>query len=255
MSSLLSSITGAHIVSWLVTIAVAGFIFWVFRRRQLDTIRSQKEIARHSILRTLEEDIASIFRDKSAQVLLFPESSNEQRAVEPREFRSILDNRPPWSYEPDNAAEQVAGWNPPVSRFIDGQRYWLVRRIKIGTDLSEQQYLASRALQETLLWFRRVAKAHKDQVVYADDLADLWRFVLPFGFSGRLQYFSKYFQGEEDIQAMVSLINETLRCCCDRKWRMPLHYFTSYRTEEDRQILTRDEASRELHRRVEVLGT
>jgi hypothetical protein len=249
MSSFWSLVDGGDIVTWIVTILVAVivavFVYCSFHRHQINVSKSQREIARHSILRQLEEDIANIFKSKMARVL-----SLQTKEIEAREFRSILDNEPPWSYEPDHNAIKVAGWNPPVMCFKDGERYWLVRRITKETEVNQEQYVSSGALQETLLWFRRVARAHRDRVINSDDLADLWRFILPLGFSGRLHYFSKYFQGEQEIQAMVYLVNETLRVCCDRKWKTPIHYFRSYFTQEDLQILTKDEDSRELHRRL-----
>jgi len=242
-TSQVATVTASDIVGWLLIIIVAVIIYLLFQRKQV-------RIARHAIVRQLEEEIAMIFRSKSAQVEV-PSPSGVQ--LEPREFRAVLDNEPLWSFEQDNSAQPVTGWTPPISTFIDGQRYWLIRTTKTHKGQDARQFLASHAFQETLLWFRRVNRARRDKVVTADDLLDLWRFILPLGFAGRISYFAQYFQGAEDVQAMVEVINETLRIGVKRDRRRPLCYFRSYVSEQDLDILRANRKSRRLYKDVSTI--
>lgn len=245
ISSLWDSITWGDVLVSGVTIVVgfgvAVFVYWTFNRHQKVASESQRQIASHTIRRLLEQDIAGILSARSVQY-----QSQLTEGFQEGEFRFLLDNAPAWSFEPDTSAEKVAGQPQVTKRESKGQRYCLVRRSR-----RSEEYLASSSLQETLLWFRRVSKAWNDKVVYSGDLADMWRFIIPFGYAGRLSYFSHYFQGEDEIQAMVRVINETLRACCDKNWTTPLRYFKAYRTQEDLDILTRDEDSRAIHGRID----
>jgi len=91
-------------------------------------------------------------------------------------------------------------------------------------------------------------------MITADELLDLWRAILPLGFAGRANYFAHYFQGGDDIIAMVQVINETLRSCLKRNHRRPLHYFCAYVTEQDRAVLARDKKADRLHSLVAKAG-
>jgi hypothetical protein len=235
----------SNIISWLTTIAVTFVIYLTYYRHQIKTAKSQKDIARLSILRSLEEDVMKIFKNNSAKEL---ESNNDEASI-PLEFRAVLDNIPPWEYIPDKESSNVAGWPPPMCKIIDGQRYWLIRKeVKSGKD----QYLASQALQETLLWFRRMERGHKSGVIQSSDLADLWRFILPYGFSGRLSYMSRYFQGEEEVRSVVYIVNQTIAECIKQQWRKPVHYFREYITEEDLQVLRK--GNEKLHSKAAEFG-
>jgi hypothetical protein len=230
-----SAIELKDVISWIIPIIIITIVFFLFQQHQL-------KIERQTIGRLLEQDIMNILRTKSAQVLLMDSSDKK---IEAREFRFILDEIPRWDYEKDNQTAPIIGWQPPIFIIIEGQRHWLVRR-----NDSELQYLASQAFHEILLWFRRVAQAYKNKVLTSDDLINSWRFFLPFGVSGRLVYFSQYFQGEEEIQAIVYIVNETLRQCLVHQHRCPIVSFNGYVTEEDRQILTRESRDRRLHERL-----
>ncbi len=207
------------------------------------------QVARVSLVQDIEESISKIFKQKTAHV------HNEiDNTTELHELRFVLDNVPPWKFVADENKPTVAGWPSSKSILIDGQRHWLIRERNEKIEFMSSQYIASQSLQESLLWFRRVRKAHEAGVLIGTDLVDLWRFILPYGFSGRLHYFSRYFQGVEEVSAMVHVINNTLLGCCDSDMRTSLHYFQSYATEQDREILTRTKQDREIHKKIAVLG-
>jgi hypothetical protein len=114
------------------------------------------------------------------------------------------------------------------------------------------QYLASGTFQEVLLWFRRLERAHRDGVLKTEDLCDSWRFILPFGFSGRLSYFARYFQGEEEISSLVYVITKVLEGSTRR--RRPAHYLLDNITEEEKQILFKGEAGKNFYDKLKRLA-
>lgn len=225
------------ILSPLVTVLVALLLFLCFQRHQI-------RMARHTIVRQLEKDSEAVVKAQSAE-------SFRDGSFTRSEFRSVLDNVPPWRFEADTSSAKVAGWSPPRHQLINGVRHWQIRPESPGACA---QYLASESLQEVLLWFRRIEQAHKDQIVRGEDLCGMWRFILPLTFSGRITYFSKYFQGERDIGSMINIANATLRHCLKLGWTTPLRYFNTYVTEEDLEILTRNKRDRNLHDRVRAIG-
>ncbi|GAI73825.1 unnamed protein product, partial [marine sediment metagenome] len=212
---------------------------------RLNLVKAQKEIARQSILRSIEKDIADLLSRKCAKI-----SIPSSRDFDDKEFRYVLDNEPSWKFIEDEDEKKSSGWVWSKYAEIGGERYWLVRECRSENDEGSNQYLSSRAFQETLLWFRRMLRAYQAGIICDEDLFDLWRFILPFGFAGRLQYFKKYFQGEEEIQSMVFIINKILLYCCNKELRRPVHYFRSYVTEEELEILTRTEEYKKLHQEV-----
>ena len=233
----------SDIIGWGVTICMAFLIYLMFQRHQI-------RIARYPIVRGLEEEIATLFRSKAARTEV---STPGGCKWEPLEYRAVLDNEPPWTFEPDASASLVAGWQPPKYELIDGQRHWFIRAKSISGS-SSRQVLSSQALQETLLWFRKVNRAHNDGIIKSKELPDLWHFILPIGFAGRAAYLAKYFQGAEDVQAIVRVINATLRACLKKGLRRPLHYFATYVTEMDREVLITNKNSQRLHQEVAKAG-
>jgi hypothetical protein len=221
-----------------------------FRSWPTDEVKTHiDQAARVTIVQDLGKSISDIFKSKSAII-----QKSDVAEFEKMELRFVLDNVPPWKFIPDDNAPSVAGWPPSKSLLIEGQRHWIIRVPNAQIGFTQTQYLASQALQESLLWFRRVRKAYEAGVVIERDLVDMWRFILPYGFSGRLNYFSKYFQGVEEVSALAYVINNTLAGCCDLDMRTSLHYFQSYVTEQDREILTQTKKEKELHQKVAAMG-
>lgn len=226
-------IQGLFLIS-TITIAIIGFK--KFRKRQI-------EITRLGILQPVESDIINLFKTHTARIEKQPPN------LESRELRAILDNEPKWVFTPDESSPEVIGQKSSVFKFIDGERYWLV-----GTDLEgNNRFLASQAFQETHLWFRRVERAHRTGVIIDNDLADLWRWILPFGFSGRLAYFAEYFQGDKDIATLVYVINSTLRHCLNKGLHQPLQYFKQYVTDKDREKLMVSKKDKDLHNKIDKI--
>ncbi len=154
----------SDIINWVIVVALAMTVYLLFQRHQI-------RIARHSIVRQLEEDAAALFRAQSAlEEIVLP---NQTVQSEHREFRAVLDNMPPWAFEKDLAVPVVSGWPSAKFKFINGQRFWLIRVMKRPDGTQVSQYLASQALQETLLWFRRIERARKDKVITENELLDL----------------------------------------------------------------------------------
>lgn len=215
------------IIQWIIWILVAVGIYFAFQRHQV-------RIARYSIVRQIEEDISALFRSKVARVEV---TRNGSAVMEKREFRAVLDNKPNWTFDEDRSASLVSGLPQAKFRFIDGQRFWQIRSSTKADETVLCQFLSSKAFQETLIWFRRVNRALQDKVITHEELLDLWHTILPLGFAGRANYFAKYFQGAEDIGAMVQVINATLRAAIKAKTHGPLRYFYRYATEQDWAVL------------------
>lgn len=244
------TITLADLISWTITICIAGLVFVYYRKRRIDIASQQKEIARRTALRGFEEDIMALFRRRLVKA--FDEDS--PKTPEQRSFRYVLDNDPPWKFIEDPSCRESGGWTWAKCLTFDGERHWQIREFQREDGKTERQYIASEAFQEVLLWFRRMFNAYETKVVQDADLANLWRFILPFGFAGRLQYFRRYFQGEEDIQAMVKIVNIVLEHCLRQQYRKPVHYFMEYVTDEEEEILTRTNETKELYKSLATLG-
>lgn len=221
------SLSVKDIIQWVVWILVAVGIYFSFQRHQV-------RIARHSIVRQIEEDVSALFCSEVARVEVI---SSGSAGVEKREFRAVLDDKPNWTFDEGRSASLVSGLPQAKFRFIDGQRFWQIRSSTEADGTVICQFLSSKAFQETLIWFRRVNRALQDKVIKNKELLDLWHTILPLGYAGRANYFAKYFQGAEDIDAMVQVINATLRAADKAKIYGPLYRFGSLATEQDWAVL------------------
>ncbi|HWZ42413.1 MAG TPA: hypothetical protein VNW97_03010 [Candidatus Saccharimonadales bacterium] len=191
-----SSITQAKIIDWIITLTIGITIYLLFQRGSL-------KVSRLKAVAELEADIAEIHASMTAFQQVQP--SGGQCDSTDHEFRFILDNEPDWTHVEDTEAVPYAGFRSPICIQRNGVRYWQVRDfLKDGIRI--QQYVASSALHHSLLWFRRADRALNEKILLPGEIADWWRQVLPMSWSGRLEYYRKYFQGHDDIASVTRVM-------------------------------------------------
>lgn len=210
---------------FVLTLLIALLIYFLYQRRQL--ISEQWRLRK-----TLADDMQSILSSRSALRRSGPRSA----FLEDVEFRAILTPSPPWCYVEDQKSATVAGVYRPVGIERDGHHYHRVRGEQKESPNSEEEFVAPIALQHTLLWFRHVYRAYQKRLFGPDDLRDLWRHILPFAHSGRLDYFNSYFQGGGDIRPICEVIAATLAACLDEHMDAPIEHYQKA-TEADKQVL------------------
>ena len=184
----------------LTAIIVAFALYHLFHRHQL-------QVARHTLVRQLEEDAAALLRGKSAHRV-------EKEVKLDLEFRVVLDR---------------SDWDPELYRITDdlesGQRYVIIRQTT-GTKF----LVSTQALQETLTWFRRIKRALDDGILKENDLLDLWRTTLPFEIGNRKQYFRRVF-GEHDFSVLDEILQRT-RKAVEKKGHQTAREFLQPKEEQ-----------------------
>ena len=132
-------------------------------------------------------------------------------------LRTILDDKNSWfKYKRKNDCIIIAN-----------QRYIKIRKIK--EDFSTE-YISTKAIHELMILFRRIEKLYKDGIIKKIDLVDIWREILPFGVSGRPEFFTSYLS-DNDTKSMRYVILMTL--CASKKYKNTdaLNYFNSNKND------------------------
>jgi hypothetical protein len=128
--------------------------------------------------------------------------------------RTILDNTPSWEDFKKRDAGNI--------KIIDCQRYVRIRNTK-----SRHDYVATQALNEIMIIFRRIEKLYNDEILKDADLADLWREIIPFCGYGRLTFYKSY-SGIHDIQCIIAVLFHTALACHRRKDTIAVNWFKEY---------------------------
>jgi hypothetical protein len=183
------------VLGWAVDIGLVVAVFFLFQRQSLKASRWQatltERLGRWKIVTDLESDIINLHATKWALQKVQPKNGGDEQ-VSYLELRHVLDNDPDWTYDADPAAKLLGGFRQPrsITPSEAGARYWKIREFRDPDGNIVQQYLASPAFHESLVWFRKVDRAIRYGVLLPEELADWWRQILPMGWSGRLEYLS-----------------------------------------------------------------
>lgn len=78
-----------------------------------------------------------------------------------------------------------------------------------------------------MILFRRIEKLYKDRIIGKIDLVDMWRELIPFATSGRLDFFASYLSGK-DIESIEYVVLLTAVSAVKYKNNVALDYFTKH---------------------------
>ncbi len=166
----------------------------------------QTRISRHAMIYEIENLISNLF---SSDLAL---KENVDGIQKPAYLRTILDDFTPWiKFDRENDKAKI----------VDKQRYVKIRQIDAD---NSTDYISTKAIHELMMLFRRIEKLYKDGIIKKIDLADIWREILPFGVSGRQEFFSTYLL-PSDIESMLYVISITLCSCKKYKNNDAINYF------------------------------
>lgn len=181
---IINEILASDIISWILGFS-GGIIVFGF----VDKI--QTKIERHNVILSIEQEFNNLFSKEYA----FSETKNTNLSL-----RYCLRDEPKW-----------INYDKELNKIDKSQLFLCIRKYKKE---NIEEYIATAAMHEVLILFRRMEKLYKDNILKYIDLSDLWREIIPFWTSGRYQFFVNYF-GEEDIQSINFVILKTL-CACKK---------------------------------------
>ncbi|HYE80632.1 MAG TPA: hypothetical protein VEG39_00545 [Clostridia bacterium] len=194
-------ILASDIINWLL-----AFIGGIFVYRIVDNM--QTKIARHSIIKDIETTINDLFSKQIAK----SNRGKKNEDIVTVNLRTILHDFSPW---------QVYSRDSEII-IEDNQRY-----IRIRDDENYTEYVSTQALHEALIIFRRIEKLYKDSILKPVDLVDMWREILPFGSSRRLEFLTSYFS-KFDVEPVIFVLYNTLLACYKFRMKNAVDYFRKY---------------------------
>ncbi len=207
---IMDGIATSDIIGWVLA-ALAGFIAY----KLIDNM--QTSIERHNMLASVENSISAIFDSKNAFIIRHGEGPSPKEPDKNRVMvRSVLHDKSPWQVIRSVETGEIE------YMIIDSQRY-----IHIRHNDETDDWISTQALHELLLKFRRIEKMYKSGIVKKIDLADLSREILPFGVSGRLEFFYAYYD-EYDAECMAFLLMNDVICCNKYRNSPMVNYFRDY---------------------------
>jgi hypothetical protein len=192
-------------ITWLLAF-VGGFIAYLV----IDHLQTTME--RHNVITDIENKINDLFSNKIAK-------SKKDGVLESVMIRTILHDFTDWEYQKDMELE-----------VIDGQRFISVRQ-----DDKYVEFISTQALHESLILFRRIEKLYKSKIIKSIDLSDLWRELIPFGSSRRLQFFEQYYS-QRDIESITYVIMETVLACNKHKNDTAVNYFIEHYNKQRDEV-------------------
>lgn len=190
------------IIGWCLAF-IGGFIVF----KIIDDF--QTRISRHAMISEIEYLINKMFASDLAI------NENNKGKISLIFLRTILDDETRWVIYDKNCDK---------TKLIENQRYV---KIRVRKNDNTVDYISTKAVHELMILFRRIEKLYKDGIIKKVDLADIWREILPFGVSGRPDFFSTYLL-PSDIQSMKYVIALTLCSCQKYKNEDAIKYFKKY---------------------------
>ncbi|MFW2491567.1 hypothetical protein ACN077_23855 [Clostridium chromiireducens] len=204
-------ILASDIIGWILAFMGGCIVFKI-----ADNIQTKME--RHTVIKEIESSINTLF---STPIAKSNKSSKENdQEIKNVYIRTILHDNSPW--------EEYKG-NETKIEIDEYQRYVQIRS-KDGYD----EYISTQAIHESLILFRRIEKLYKYSILKPIDLADLWREILPFGTSGRPEFYRSYL-GESDIRSITFVLFNTILACEKYKINNAIEYFASDFLENKRK--------------------
>lgn len=205
---IVKQIMASDLMSWFL-----AFIGGIIAYRVIDHM--QTSIERHSVIKDVEKTINDIFSTPIAKSNKSDDSDSKVNV------RTVLHDDSPWEIYLKGSTK---------IEIHDNQRY-----VQIRDTNDYQEFIGTQAVHELLILFRRIEKLYKDSIIKPIDLADMWREILPFGTSGRLEFFKSYLS-EYDIQSIVFVLLNTILACKKYKIYNAINYFKSYYLEDMSQF-------------------
>ncbi|MDF2545774.1 MAG: hypothetical protein K0R93_672 [Anaerosolibacter sp.] len=200
---IIKQILTSDIIGWGIGVAGAVFGYLAIHNMQLT-------IERHNIINDVEQQINELFSKEIAK----SNRGIKEGKLEQVTVRTVLHDKSKWVH--DGKIEAL---------IENGQRY-----IQIRTETESDpyvEYISTQALHESMIWFRRVHKLYCDGILKPIDLADMWREILPFGASGRLEFYSSYFD-KSDIRSIIFVVMNTAISCKTLKRNSAMEYFKEH---------------------------
>jgi len=155
-----------------VTIVAGAVVYILVSGAQAENTKMTLNIERLNTLHFLEKDIEDIFHEKS--VLQIYDDNGNERYIE---YMSVF--KEDWKFPSTKKPE-------------------LVREQRVYDLGGDGELVASRSLYKSLNWFRRLERAYQAKVVKREDVAALWRQVIPFTTQNRYNVYCDIFS-EEDV--------------------------------------------------------
>lgn len=172
-----SQIFASDIINWIFAAGGGAIAYLVLHRMQ-----NTRE--RHAMIKEIEDSISRLMDQECAITWV----DYKKDCLEKVNFRTILHDFSPWIL-----------FNKENVKIIDGQRYVLIR-----DDKEYYELVSTSLIHESLLWFRRVNKLYKDRIITSEDIADLWRQILPFMRANKLEFYRSYL-GVDDTYAISTI--------------------------------------------------
>jgi len=187
---IVKQVLASDLIGWIL-----AFLGGIIAFRIVDNL--QVKIERHNVIREIENSINDLFSEPIAKSNMSMKKENNDELIDVN-VRSVLHDNGPWE-------KYIKG--KTVVNIEKNQRY-----VQIRSENGYSEFISTQALHELLIIFRRIEKLYKDSIFKPIDLADMWREILPFSCSGRLEFFKSYFD-ESDIRSIVFVIFNTVLAC------------------------------------------
>ena len=201
---IVKQILASDIIGWILAFLGGVLVFQVIDNMQTN-------IERHAVIKDVENTINQIFSSQLARSNQVKEEREKKDEPSSVMVRTVLHDCTPWKeYNKDQDM-----------LIVEGQRYICIRN-----DEKYQEYISTQTIHELLIAFRRIEKLYKDGILKPIDLADMWREILPFGVSGRVEFYYKYL-GESDVKSIIFVLFNTLLACKKYEVNNAVEYFCS----------------------------
>lgn len=205
---LVEEIMASDVIGWIL-----AFFGGLIAFRIVDNL--QVKIERHNVIRDVENSINNLFSSPIAKSNMSIDKGNKDELSNVN-VRSVLHDNYPWE------------------RYIKGKTKVIIennqRYIQVRSENGYSEFISTQALHELLILFRRIEKLYKDSIFKPIDLADIWREILPFGCSGRLEFFESYFD-KSDIRSIVFVLFNTVLACNKYEIKNGVNAFVTYFSE------------------------
>jgi len=197
-----TQILASDMIGWVLAF-IGGFIVF----KIVDNMQTAME--RHNVIKDVENSINTLFSAPIAKSNKSSKTENNHE-VENVTVRTVFHDESPWE-------EYIKGETEIVIKKT--QRF-----VQIRSKKGYKEYISTQALHESLILFRRLEKLYKDAILKPIDLGDMWREILPFGTSGRLEFYKSYFS-ESDIRSILFVVFNTVLACEKYKIDNAVKYF------------------------------
>lgn len=185
----------SDVLGWMLA-AIGSYIVY----KMIDHVQTSME--RHERLSEVEKYFSEIYNSIIART-----GKGKLKKVEKFQsvmVRSVLHDNTDWYVAYDVDKKMIN-----KRMLIEHQLYIQIRK---GKNAERDEWIATQALHEIMLHCRRIEKMYKDGIIKRIDLADLSREILPLGISGRMEFFSAYYD-KYAADSVGYLVMQTIVSC------------------------------------------